>query len=608
MISPRRVIRVIRVAVRPHAPAKREAGAFLRQTGLMFLPSLIALGAHAAPMADMSLGKLPPAKSDFQLTPRGAANADALAHYSAALQFETAGKLRQALEHYQAVFKADPTNAELASHTAGLALQFEGREAALKILDEAIRAHPESPEPLLQMARFASTYPPDDVFQKDDRAAKAVTTALEKFPLHAAVYEAAVMHHLTQNKRDAAIAVMEQSAKQDCVDPRFWLDLARTAERVWPLGQIEQRTEYLAKVMPFFDKALAHVTPTNAEDIQMEVAQHYLLTNELTRSRELCEKLVKEHNSLQARKVLFRLYEAAGEGDKSFAMLEAITQQAPDEIDHLRMLAREYEKRDKPDRAIAPLEAAIQQGSGEVNDYLFLGSLLWQTRQFERMQLVGERAVKIFPEQPITHFQLALACRAREQHEKAVRHFADAEQLAASSQGELLDHAFYYQYGSTLEHVGRYEDASRMLEKSITLTPKEKSEAAANTMNFLGYMWLEQGKNLDKAGELIAKANELSPDNPAFLDSLGWFHFKKGDFTQALNEFQRAEKLIPKIQSEDAEILEHLALAHQQLGDATKALDYLERAHALKTPFPKIRERIEKTLKQWKDRGNTRNK
>jgi hypothetical protein len=28
----------------------------------------------------------------------------------------------------------------------------------------------------------------------------------------------------------------------------------------------------------------------------------------------------------------------------------------------------------------------------------------------------------------------------------------------------------------------------------------------------------------------------------------------------------------------------------------------------LKTPFPKIRERIEKTLKQWKDRGNTQNK
>jgi tetratricopeptide (TPR) repeat protein len=416
------------------------------------------------------------------------------------------------------------------------------------------------------------------------------------------------MHHLTQNKRDAAIAVMEQAAKQDSTDPRFWLDLATTAERVWPLGQIEQRTEHLAKVAPFFDKALAHVTPANSEDIQLEVAQHYLLTNELTRSRELCEKLVKQHNSLQARKVLFRMYEASGEAEKSLAMLEAITKQAPEEIDHLRVLAREYEKRDKPDKAIPPLEAAIQQGSGEVNDYLFLGSLLWQTRQFDRMGLVGERAVKIFPEQPLTHFQLALSCRARELHEKAAKHFADAEQLASASQSELLDHTFYYQYGSTLEHLGRFDDASRMLEKSITLTPREKSEAAANTMNFLGYMWLEQSKNLDKAGELIAKANELSPDNAAYIDSLGWFHFKKGDFAKALADFQRAEKLIPEIQSEDAEILEHIALAHKQLGDATKALDYLERAHALKTPFPKIRERIEKTLKQWKGLGDTEKK
>jgi tetratricopeptide (TPR) repeat protein len=90
--------------------------------------------------ADLSLGKLPPPKSDLHITPRGAANADALAHYSAALQFEEAGKLRQALDHYLAVFKADPTNSELASHTASLALQFQGRDAALKILEDAIVA------------------------------------------------------------------------------------------------------------------------------------------------------------------------------------------------------------------------------------------------------------------------------------------------------------------------------------------------------------------------------------------------------------------------------------------------------------------------------------
>ncbi|WP_395733719.1 tetratricopeptide repeat protein [Prosthecobacter sp.] len=135
-----------------------------------------------------------------------------------------------------------------------------------------------------------------------------------------------------------------------------------------------------------------------------------------------------------------------------------------------------------------------------------------------------------------------------------------------------------------------------MLEKSITLTPREEARAAANTMNFLGYMWLDVGTHLDKAGELITKANELLPDQPAYIDSLGWFHYKKGNYPGALKELQRAEALIQPVTPEDAEILEHIGLTHQALGDKAKALNYLERAEALKTPDVKARKRIENEL------------
>ena len=118
-------------------------------------------------------------------------------------------------------------------------------------------------------------------------------------------------------------------------------------------------------------------------------------------------------------------------------------------------------------------------------------------------------------------------------------------------------------------------------------------------------MWLEQGLRLDKAGEFIAKANELLPDTPAYIDSLGWFHYKKGDYTTALKDLQRAESLLEQIQPEDAEILEHLGLAHQALGDKTKALEYLERANALNTPDLKARKRIEEALKKLKGGGKT---
>lgn len=552
----------------------------------------------AAAVADLSLGPQATPGSAFELQPGGRVNAEVLAHYSAALQFEAAGKLRQALEHYVAVFQADPTNADLAAHTAGLTLQFQGREAALKILEDAVRANPKTPAPLLNLARFCSTYPPEDGALQEDRAAQALTTALAAFPGHAEVYDAAVLTFLVQGARDKAVKVMEQAAKQPSRDPLFWLAVGRTAARVWPLGQAEFLTEHRQKVTPFFENALKQVTAVNGEEVMLQVARQYLLSNDMDRARELCEKIAKEYESLEARKLLFRLYEAAGQKDKALAALEAAVKQAPQDADQQRLLATEYDKRKEPAKAIAPLEAAILYGGGEIGDYVKLGWQYYQTQKLEKMVRLGERMVKLFPTHPLVHYQLAIAFRAREQWADSVRHFAEAERHASATQAELLDHLFYYQYGVTLERMERYEDASRMLEKSVTLTPREDPKAAANTLNFLGYMWLEQGKRLDKAGECILKANELVPEQPAYVDSLGWFHYKKGNYTEALKELAHAEELLQPLAPEDAEILEHLGLTHLALGDKAKALEYLERAHALATPDLKARKRIEDGLKR----------
>jgi tetratricopeptide (TPR) repeat protein len=353
-------------------------------------------------------------------------------------------------------------------------------------------------------------------------------------------------------------------------------------------------------VAPFFENALKTASKAEAEQVTLEVARQYLLTNDPERARQLCEKLAAEYNNLDARKLLYRLYVASEQKDKALSTLEHIVKQAPDDAEMQRLLASEYDKLKQPEKAIPHLEAAIQNGGGEIGDYVKLGWELYQTQKFDDMVRVGQRSVRLFPDHPLVHYQLAIAHRSREEWGPSVQHFAEAEQFASSTQSELLDHFFYYQYGITLERLARYEDASRMLEKSITLTPREESKAAANTMNFLGYMWLDVGTHLDKAGELIAKANELLPNQPAYIDSLGWFHYKKGNYPGALKEFQRAESLMKSITPEDAEILEHIGLTHQALGDKAKALDYLERAAALKTPDVKARKRIEDELKKFK--------
>ena len=58
--------------------------------------------------------------------------------------------------------------------------------------------------------------------------------------------------------------------------------------------------------------------------------------------------------------------------------------------------------------------------------------------------------------------------------------------------------------------------------------------------NDLGYLYAEQGKNLEKAESMIRKALQEDPDSFAYLDSLGWVLFKRGKVKEALEPLKKA--------------------------------------------------------------------
>lgn len=553
----------------------------------------------AAPaQADLSLPKITTQLgSDLQIRAQGARVAEALAHYSAALQFEKSGKMREALTHFLAVLEVDPANPDLASHTAELAYHYQDRQAALALLDKAIATRPDEPAAYLNLVRFLTTYTSDEPFEQN-RSKQVLTEALKRFPKRADVYAFASLSFLSQNLRAEALAVMEQASKQDSKDPSFWIEIGRAAQQVWPLAQAEMKEDHTRRVNAFFEKALAAAPAgKKGESSRLDVAQYYLLSNQLPLAQALCEQISTQTGSLQAQKILYRLYEAAEEKDKALAILEKIVQAAPADIEQRRLLVTAYQTRDQPARAIPHLEAAIQIGGGDAGDYQALGELLLQSQLFDKLIQLTERSVKLYPDNPIFHVHAALAHRALQRWEKAIQSFERAAEQAESTQAELVNHRFYFQYGLTLERGGRPDDAAAMFEKSITLTPKEELEDAANTMNYLGYMWLELGRHLDKAGELIRKANELQPDKSAYVDSLGWWHFKKGDYPNALKELQRALALLKNPEPEDAEIIEHIAQVYLKMGDKPNAREQFEKASALQPTDPKLLQRIAEGLK-----------
>jgi tetratricopeptide (TPR) repeat protein len=114
-------------------------------------------------------------------------------------------------------------------------------------------------------------------------------------------------------------------------------------------------------------------------------------------------------------------------------------------------------------------------------------------------------------------YVLGVALEARNAFDEALPVLEDAARRAPDNT------AVQYQYGSVLDRVGRKADAEKVLRDIITKHPDD-----ANSLNFLGYMLAEKGTSLDEAVGYIQRALKSDPENPSFLDSLGWAYFRQG--------------------------------------------------------------------------------
>src|SRR4051812_13302967 len=79
------------------------------------------------------------------------------------------------------------------------------------------------------------------------------------------------------------------------------------------------------------------------------------------------------------------------------------------------------------------------------------------------------------------------------------------------------DTELQFELGAALERSGNKAEGEKTF---LDILAKHPDNAA--TMNYLGYMWAEQGVNLDRAVAMLTKAVTQEPTNGAYLDSLGW--------------------------------------------------------------------------------------
>ena len=144
------------------------------------------------------------------------------------------------------------------------------------------------------------------------------------------------------------------------------------------------------------------------------------------------------------------------------------------------------------------------------------------------------------------------------------------------------DEALLFALASVHEKKGEWTRAAEKVRLIIDGDPKNST-----ALNFLGYTMAQNGGDLDEAERLVRRALELKPESPAFLDSLGWVLFKKGDAEGGAELLERAVGAGP----EDATLFEHLGDVSLKLNHKQRAQESFARALELLVASPDDAER-----------------
>ena len=161
------------------------------------------------------------------------------------------------------------------------------------------------------------------------------------------------------------------------------------------------------------------------------------------------------------------------------------------------------------------------------------------------------------------------------------------ESLLAYDRGlTAFPQSFSLLYGRAMVHeaTGAFEAMEQDL-RSILL--KDPDHAA--TLNALGYTLTNHTERFEEAAKLIERALELSPGDPAILDSLGWVYYKLGHFEVSESLLRRAHVAFP-----DPEVAAHLGEVLWVQGRQIEARDIWKDGLSRVPEHPIILEAVER--------------
>jgi len=222
-----------------------------------------------------------------------------------------------------------------------------------------------------------------------------------------------------------------------------------------------------------------------------------------------------------AKIVLADRFEALNKYEDAITTYKSLDQNSVYRAAAAVQIALDEARLDKNDEAIAELNAMTRQSPKDITVWTALGDAYRNESKFAEAADAYNRAVALLGADSKTSWPL------------------------------------YYARAIAEERSHRWDVAESDLKHALQLSPDQPQ-----VLNYLGYSWVDQGRNLPQAVAMLERARSLSPFDGYIVDSVGWAYYRLGRYDDAVKTLEAAILLVPG----DATVNEHLGDAYWKIG------------------------------------------
>lgn len=268
---------------------------------------------------------------------------------------------------------------------------------------------------------------------------------------------------------------------------------------------------------------------------------------------------------------------------EDFELLTILTQKYPNDSKTYSIQGDFYLKNEDDEKALIAYKKALEYNQTKFPIWNQVLLMEYQSTNFEALYEDSKKCLEFFPNIVTVYLFNGVSANQLKKYEDALNSLQIGMELVANDPATKAE--FYGQIGESYFGLKNYSEGKKYYELAISSDP-----TSSYNMNNYAYRLALNKIDLERAEQLIAKVNELAPNQAHFTDTYGWVLFQKENYSKALDFYRKAFEL----DNADKIITEHLGDAYFKIGNTEKAIEYWKKALELGSTNKNLKLKIEK--------------